>query len=176
MSITLIIGGARSGKSAYAEKLAVKNSGVVTYIATATPSDTEMEARIQHHKMRRPNDWELFECPLKLAELLKAEARKDQTILVDCLTLWMNNQLHENPEQDFPLLFAELIASVQRARAHVIFVTNEVGLGIIPLGNITRQFVDETGRLNQQISHIADEVIFMIAGLPMIVKKEQANK
>jgi len=171
MSITLIIGGARSGKSKYAEELAIKNSGTVCYIATATPLDAEMEARIHHHKIRRPSDWLLHECPLDLADLLKMEAKKEQTVLVDCLTLWINNQLHENSQQDFSLLFFNLIASIKNSVANIIFVANEVGLGIIPLGEITRQFVDEAGRLNQQVAQAADDVIFMVAGLPMPVKQ-----
>ena len=172
MSITLIIGGARSGKSKYAEELAIKNAGTVSYIATATPLDAEMEARIHHHKIRRPSDWLLYECPLDLADLLKVEAKKEQTILIDCLTLWINNQLHENSQQDFSLLFLNLIASIQESVANIIFVANEVGLGIIPLGEITRQFVDEAGRLNQQVAQAADEVIFMVAGLPVPVKQK----
>lgn len=171
MSITLIIGGARSGKSKYAEELAQKNAGTVCYIATATPLDAEMEARIHHHKIRRPSHWLLHECPLDLTSLLKVEAKKEQTILVDCLTLWINNQLHENAQQDFSLLFSNLILSIQDSTANIIFVANEVGLGIIPLGEITRQFVDEAGRLNQQVAQASDDVIFMVAGLPMPVKQ-----
>jgi adenosylcobinamide kinase/adenosylcobinamide-phosphate guanylyltransferase len=171
MSITLVIGGARSGKSRYAEELAASNGSVVSYVATATAIDKEMETRIQHHQARRPTSWLLHECSLDLAKLLKTEAQKEQTILVDCLTLWLNNQLHENPQQNFSLLFSELISSLNNAKAQVIFVTNEVGLGIIPLGEITRQFVDEAGRLNQQLAQAANQVIFMVAGLPLVVKQ-----
>lgn len=170
MAITLVIGGARSGKSKHAENLAIKSARKVSYIATAVAIDSEMKERIFHHQMRRPIDWSLIECPLDLVELLRLEAQKPQTILVDCLTLWINNQLHENPEQDFTALFSSLINSIENAEAHIIFVANEVGLGIIPMGEITRQFVDEAGRLNQHIAQVADDVIFMIAGLPLIVK------
>jgi adenosylcobinamide kinase/adenosylcobinamide-phosphate guanylyltransferase len=170
MSITIIIGGARSGKSKYAEELAAKNNLPVSYVATATALDSEMEARIQHHQARRPSDWILHECSLDLAKLLKTETQKEQTILVDCLTLWLNNQLHESPQQNFSLLFSELINSLNNAKAQVIFVANEVGLGIIPLGEITRQFVDEAGRLNQQLAQVANQVIFMVAGLPLALK------
>ena len=170
MSITLIIGGARSGKSKYAEELAAKSNLPVSYVATSTAIDSEMEARIAHHKTRRPESWLVFECPLELADLLKSEAKKEQTILVDCLTLWLNNQLHKNSQQNFSLLFSELINSIKNTRAHIIFVTNEVGLGIIPLGEITRQFVDEAGRLNQQMAQTANQVVFMVAGLPMTLK------
>ena len=170
MSITLVIGGARSGKSKYAEELAAKSNLPVTYVATATAIDSEMEARIAHHQARRPKSWVLHECPLKLAALLNTEAQKQHTILVDCLTLWINNQLHENPQQNFSLLFTELITAIQHSPAHIIFVANEVGLGIIPLGEITRQFVDEAGRLNQQLAQAANHVVFMVAGLPLILK------
>lgn len=172
MSITLIIGGARSGKSKYAEELAAKNNLSVSYVATATALDSEMETRIEHHQARRPTHWLLHECPLELAELLKIEAQKDQTILVDCLTLWINNQLYKKPLQNFSLLFSELVDTVKESRAQIIFVANEVGLGIIPLGEITRQFVDEAGRLNQQLAQAANQVVFMVAGLPMILKHE----
>ena len=175
MSITLIIGGARSGKSKYAEELAAKNNLPVSYVATATAIDSEMEVRIVHHQTRRPTNWLLHECPLELATLLKTEVQKEQTILVDCLTLWINNQLHKNPQQNFSLLFSELIATVQNVPAHIIFVANEVGLGIIPLGEITRQFVDEAGRLNQQLAQAANQVVFMVAGLPMVLKHVQTT-
>jgi adenosylcobinamide kinase / adenosylcobinamide-phosphate guanylyltransferase len=170
MTISFVIGGARSGKSKFAEELASKSSGKVSYIATATAVDQEMEARIHHHQERRPANWVLHECPLALPQLLKIEAHKDQTILVDCLTMWLNNQLYENPAQDFSVLFSSLIDSVQNTKAHIIFVANEVGLGIIPMGEITRQFVDEAGRLNQQIAQLANKVTFMVAGLPLVLK------
>ncbi|RYY75065.1 MAG: bifunctional adenosylcobinamide kinase/adenosylcobinamide-phosphate guanylyltransferase [Gammaproteobacteria bacterium] len=170
MSVSLIIGGARSGKSRYAEELASQDGEAVCYVATALAFDKEMEERILHHQARRPAQWTLHECPLALPQLLSVEAKKEQTILVDCLTMWVNNQIYENPTQDFSQLFLSLSDSVVDAKAHVIFVANEVGLGIIPLGEITRQFVDEAGRLNQQIAKLADKVRFMVAGLPLALK------
>jgi len=170
MSITLVIGGARSGKSKYAEELATKLQLPVSYVATAIAFDKEMVERIAHHQARRPKHWSVRECPFMLAELLKIESQKQQVILVDCLTLWLNNQLHKNSGQNFSLLFSELIDSLKSSQAQIIFVSNEVGLGIIPMGEITRQFVDEAGRLNQQIAQIADQVIFTVAGLPMPLK------
>ena len=170
MAISFIVGGARSGKSRFAEELASKSVGKVSYIATATAVDKEMETRILHHQTRRPGNWVLHECPLMLTQLLKIEAQEEQTILVDCLTLWLNNQLYEDPTQDFSVLFSSLVDSVINTKAHIIFVANEVGLGIIPMGEITRQFVDEAGRLNQQIAQIADKVRFMVAGLPLVLK------
>ena len=168
--ITLILGGARSGKSRYAEQLVQAAQKPVLYIATATALDDEMAARIVHHQQQRPADWHLLECPLKLSEALAAEAQKNQIILVDCLTLWLNNQLFNYPQQSFTELFNELIASTQNAQADIILVANEVGLGIIPLGEISRTFVDEAGRLNQRIAQIADQVFFVAAGLPLQLK------
>jgi adenosylcobinamide kinase/adenosylcobinamide-phosphate guanylyltransferase len=170
MSVSLIVGGARSGKSRFAEELASKSTGKVFYVATATAVDEEMKARIHHHQIRRPAHWELHECPLALPELLSIEAKKEHTILVDCLTLWLNNHLYKDPTQNFSVLFSALEDSVLNSKAHIIFVANEVGLGIIPLGELTRQFVDEAGRLNQQIARLADKVTFMVAGLPLALK------
>ena len=175
MSLTLVIGGARSGKSRFAEDLATKSARPVSYVATAIAVDKEMEARILHHRERRPADWTLHECSLDLPQLLQREAKKEQTILVDCLTMWLNNQLFENPQQDFSLLFFSLLNSIRDTKANVIFVANEVGLGIIPLGEITRQFVDEAGRLNQQVAQQADNVTFMVAGLPLALKPHQVK-
>lgn len=175
MSITLVIGGARSGKSTFAENLSAKNALPVTYIATATALDSEMVARIAHHQQRRPKHWLTHECPLELVALLAKEAQTKQTILVDCLTLWLNNQLYTNAQQDFSALFSQLIAATENALADIIFVSNEVGLGIIPMGEITRQFVDEAGRLNQTLAQAADDVIFMVAGLPMTLKTRGAR-
>lgn len=168
--ITLVLGGARSGKSRIAQELAIASNLPVVYIATATALDAEMAARIQHHQHNRPSEWRLRECPLDLAAALQEETQQPQTILVDCLTLWLNNQLFENPEQDFSVLFNALVNSLSANKANVIFVANEVGLGIIPLGEISRKFVDEAGRLNQQLAQIADKVLFVAAGLPLTLK------
>jgi adenosylcobinamide kinase/adenosylcobinamide-phosphate guanylyltransferase len=168
--ITLVLGGARSGKSRYAEQLARNSQLPVLYIATATALDDEMSARIAHHQTQRPSEWALCECPLQLAETLARESQKPQCILVDCLTLWLNNQLFHYPQQDFSLLFKQLIDSLQNSQAQIIFVSNEVGLGIIPLGEISRQFVDEAGRLNQALAQRADTVFFIAAGLPLRLK------
>ena len=172
--ITLILGGARSGKSRYAEQLAQATQKPVLYIATATASDSEMAARIAHHRQQRPTDWMLSECPLNLIAAIGEEAQKPQTILVDCLTLWLNNQLFHFPAQDFSQLFDGLANTLEAATADIILVTNEVGLGIIPLGEISRTFVDEAGRLNQRIARIADNVLFIAAGLPLVLKGKAA--
>ena len=170
--ITLILGGARSGKSRHAEQRASASQLPVVYIATATALDAEMTLRIEHHQQQRPNEWRTRECPLNLAAVLQEEIQQPHTILVDCLTLWLNNQLFEYPEQNFAHLFDELIATVTAAStsANIILVANEVGLGIIPLGEISRKFVDEAGRLNQRLAQVADKVVFVAAGLPLVLK------
>lgn len=168
--ITLVLGGARSGKSRIAQELASASALPVVYIATATALDEEMATRIEHHQHNRPSEWRLRECPLDLAAALQEETQQPQTILVDCLTLWLNNQLFEYPEQDFSVLFDALVNSLSANNANVIFVANEVGLGIIPLGEVSRKFVDEAGRLNQQLAQIADKVLFVAAGLPLALK------
>lgn len=174
--ITLVLGGARSGKSRYAQELATSYSGQVVYVATATASDMEMAQRIAHHQLDRPTEWLLRESPLHLTQTLMQEKDKAQTILVDCLTLWLNNQLFHQPKQNFAELFNELVVAASHASdsadAHIIFVANEVGLGIIPLGEVTRQFVDEAGRLNQLLAKTADQVIFVAAGLPLLLKRK----
>lgn len=174
--ITLVLGGARSGKSRHAQELAASYGLPVLYVATATASDAEMATRIAHHQQDRPAEWRLRESPLELAQVLREEKHQPQTILVDCLTLWLNNQLFQHPEQHFSELFDDLVAAVAgdhlRNKANIIFVANEVGLGIIPMGEVTRQFVDEAGRLNQLLAKTADQVIFIAAGLPLVLKRK----
>jgi adenosylcobinamide kinase/adenosylcobinamide-phosphate guanylyltransferase len=174
--LTLVLGGARSGKSSYAEQLAIKFELPVTYIATATGLDDEMKLRIEHHQRSRPKEWRTIECPLNLVDLIAEQSRNQQTILIDCLTLWINNQLFHNPNQNFSNLFSEFIQVCKDSEAHIIFVANEVGLGIIPLGEISRKFVDEAGRLNQALAKVADDVIFIAAGLPLILKQSTVYK
>ncbi|AQT58782.1 bifunctional adenosylcobinamide kinase/adenosylcobinamide-phosphate guanylyltransferase [Cellvibrio mixtus] len=168
--ISLVLGGARSGKSRFAEQLATHSQLPVLYIATATALDDEMAARITHHQTQRPLEWQTCECPLQLVETLARESQKPQCILVDCLTLWLNNQLFHYPQQNFAQLFDQLINSLEQTQATIIFVANEVGLGIIPLGEVSRTFVDEAGRLNQRLAQRADQVFFIAAGLPLTLK------
>lgn len=171
--ITLVLGGARSGKSNFAQQLASANQLPVLYIATATVSDNEMAERIAHHQHNRPSEWRVRESPLDLIAVLIEEGKQQQTILVDCLTLWLNNQLFNFPEQNFEQLFEQLITVLSNCSARVIFVANEVGLGIIPMGNISRKFVDEAGRLNQKIAKMASQVFFIAAGLPLALKNDK---
>ncbi|ALD00933.1 adenosylcobinamide kinase [Acinetobacter sp. TTH0-4] len=169
----LILGGARSGKSRFAEQAAKDSNLNVAYIATAQAFDREMQARIDHHQAQRPQHWTVIEEPLYLAECLMRLDQPNQIILVDCLTLWMSNLLmHENAElqlQECLKLF-EVLAGLQ---SELILVSNETGLGVIPMGEISRKFVDESGRLHQQLGQIAEKVIFCVAGFPMMLKGEK---
>jgi len=170
MSKTLIVGGARSGKSSLAEQMA-KNSEQVTYIATATAFDAEMTKRITLHQQQRPKHWRLLECPLLLSDALQQLSGSGQTVLVDCLTLWLNNQMYHFPEQDFALLRQQLADAVSQFEGQLILVSNEVGMGLVPLGELNRLFVDQQGWLNQLLATVCDKVIFVAAGLPLYLKR-----
>ncbi|TBR15305.1 MAG: bifunctional adenosylcobinamide kinase/adenosylcobinamide-phosphate guanylyltransferase [Rugosibacter sp.] len=175
--IELILGGARSGKSALAEQRAVASRFAVTYLATGEARDAEMAERIAHHQARRPSDWALVEEPLQLAAMLTTHAAPERCLLVDCLTLWLSNLLFVDNEQHGQRLAQEtaaLFAVLPQLPGRVILVSNEVGLGIIPLGEITRRFVDEAGRLNQRLAALADRVTFVAAGLPLELKSPVA--
>lgn len=168
--LTLILGGARSGKSALAERLAHESGREVVYVATAQALDGEMADRIAHHRARRPPGWMSVEEPLALSSVLHQHARADRFLLVDCLTLWLSNLLgtdggiHAMPQRD------ALLESVSDLPGDVVFVSNEVGLGITPLGELTRRFVDEAGRLHQALAQRCDRVVFVAAGLPLTLK------
>lgn len=166
--LTLILGGARSGKSRHAQERAAASGRPVTVIATARAGDREMAARIAHHQAERPPHWRTVEEPLALADVLAA-APADHCLLVDCLTLWLLNLL-EAGETEFQSRRQALLATLPRLSGPVLLVANEVGLGIIPMGALSRRFVDEAGRLNQDLARLADQVVFVAAGLPMILK------
>jgi adenosylcobinamide kinase/adenosylcobinamide-phosphate guanylyltransferase len=174
MSVHLILGGARSGKSAYAEKLAQTHGLAVTYIATAQIYDDEFKARVQHHKNRRPAGWVLVEEPHYLAKTLRSLDALNQCLIVDCLTLWLAQWICPdcNPPQNssWQAEREALLSTLPTLQGTVILVSNEVGMGIVPLGEINRQFQDEQGRLNQAVASAADEVTFVVAGLPLKLK------
>jgi adenosylcobinamide kinase / adenosylcobinamide-phosphate guanylyltransferase len=174
MSINLILGGARSGKSAYAEKLATDSSLPVTYIATAQIYDDEFKARVQHHKDRRPANWKIIEEPHFLKNTLQANNHAGCSLIVDCLTLWLAQWICEDckppKNSSWALQREALLQILPNMQAEVFLVSNEVGMGIVPLGAINRQFQDEQGRLNQAVAAIADKVTFVAAGLPLHLK------
>ncbi len=172
--ITLVLGGARSGKSSYAEQLAIASGLPVTYIATALVFDDEFGQRVAHHQSRRPKDWSTVEQAHNLALALQNHAKAGQCVIVDCLTLWLAQCICPDcalPEtQDWQAERAALLDVLPKLAGKVILVSNEVGMGIVPLGAINRQFQDEQGRLNQAVAQIADEVVFIAAGLPLMLK------
>lgn len=167
--LTLVLGGARSGKSSYAQQRALNSNKQVTYLATATALDDEMRLRIQQHRSDRPAHWHTHEEALQLSHALQQLAHEEQCIIVDCLTLWLSNLLLQEdlqPETETQ----QLLKCLPELRGDIILVSNETGLGIIPLGAINRRFVDESGKLHQQLAQICDQVIFMTAGLAQVLK------
>jgi len=167
--LTLILGGARSGKSRLALQRAAATGQPVSFIATAEANDAEMAARIARHQAERPAHWTTIEAPLDLAGAIRAAGAG--CVVVDCLTLWLTNCLCQPDPAAFAGQRAALLAALTARRADdLILVSNETGLGIIPLGELTRRFVDEAGWLNQDIAQLADEVVFVAAGLPLILK------
>lgn len=166
---TLILGGARSGKSALAERLAQDSGRTVVYLATAQAGDGEMAARIAHHRARRPASWASVEEPLALADALREHARADRCVLVDCLTLWLSNLLGDDAKR-FERERKALLDTLPGLPGEIVLVSNEVGLGIVPLGELSRRFVDEAGRLHQALAVQCDRVIFVAAGLPLAMK------
>jgi adenosylcobinamide kinase / adenosylcobinamide-phosphate guanylyltransferase len=166
--VTLVLGGARSGKSRYAEQLAENAAESGTYCATAEPGDAEMRARIAAHRARRGAFWRTVEEPLALAAVIAAEAYPGRPLLIDCLTLWLSNLLLAGraPEEET----SRLCAALRLAAGPVVLVANEVGLGLVPETPLGRRFRDAAGRLNQEVAAIADRVAFIAAGLPLLLK------
>ena len=191
--IHLVLGGARSGKSSFAEQWCLsiyetqtqKLKQSLTYVATATAFDQEMSERIKQHQNDRDKNWQLIECPLALSSLIEEyseEGADNQIILVDCLTLWLNNLIYsfgekfemhvakQNLQRHFDELVATLTNTVRNKNVTITFVANEVGLGIIPLGESNRLYVDYAGWLNQAIARVADKVTLVTAGIPLSLK------
>jgi adenosylcobinamide kinase/adenosylcobinamide-phosphate guanylyltransferase len=173
--LSLILGGVRSGKSRYAEQC-VKQSGSakVYYIATAQAADEEMQQRIAIHQQQRPLHWQTIEAPVKLAETLQQYAQQGNCLLVDCLTLWLSNIMFDAQgniqETVLQQQVMALLTTLPKLSADIILVSNEIGSGGIALDKLTRQFVDETGRLHQKLAAICDRVVLVTAGLPQVLK------
>lgn len=177
--VHLVLGGARSGKSRFAEQAAIDCGKEVIYIATATVYDDEMQERINRHIDDRPKHWLTVEEPLLLAQALTMYADKDKCLLVDCLTLWLTNVLMAEQDQSaisgqevksLAEYKEELLTVLSTLPGQVILVSNEVGQGIVPMGALSRRFVDEAGWLHQDIARIAQQVTLVVAGLPMQLK------
>ena len=181
MTRTLVLGGARSGKSAYAQMLAAADAKPVVYIATAQARDDEMAARIDCHRHDRPASWTTVEEPLALGNAIATHSTADNVVLVDCLTVWLSNLLFIDgitfpeigtiaPPPSFLRERQQFLDALQQARGDIVLVTNEVGMGIIPQGAITRWYVDEAGRLHQAVAALCERAIWVAAGLPMVLK------
>lgn len=168
MSILFILGGARSGKSRYAQARAEALDGELLFVATAQAFDAEMADRIARHRADRGPRWATIDAPLELAATIRAKSGEGRLLLVDCLTLWTSNLLLA--ERDIPAATTELIDAIQDAAGPLILVSNEVGLGIVPDNPLARRFRDEAGRVNQRVAAAADEAVLIAAGLPLKLK------
>ncbi|WP_448786426.1 bifunctional adenosylcobinamide kinase/adenosylcobinamide-phosphate guanylyltransferase [Brucella intermedia] len=164
----LVLGGARSGKSSYAEKMAQSSGLQPLYLATGRAFDGEMENRIAIHRNRRGSDWQTVEEPLDLVGALTLHVAVDQFVLVDCLTLWLTNLMMA--ERDIAAETAGLVAMLPNLAGPVVFVSNEVGFGIVPENRMAREFRDHAGFLHQAVAAVADEVYLIAAGLPLKMK------
>jgi adenosylcobinamide kinase/adenosylcobinamide-phosphate guanylyltransferase len=165
--LTLVLGGARSGKSRHAEAVVTTSPRPWFYIATGEPRDNEMAARIAEHRARRRSEWQTIEAPRDLAAALAA-IPPGGAVLVDCLTLWLANVMLDGA--DVNLDISELERTLVQRTGPVVLVANEVGLGIVPENALARRFRDAAGRLNQRLALVADRVVLLVAGIPMKVK------
>jgi len=171
-TLELILGGARSGKSRLAEQRALASGLKAIYVATAQAGDGEMASRIAHHQSRRDSSWVLVEEPVELASVIRDYAKPENCLLVDCLTLWLSNCLHHNQWQQQREAFFNALADCS---GHIILVSNEVGMGVVPMGELSRQFVDESGFLHQQLATVCQRVTLVAAGLPLDLKNERGS-
>jgi adenosylcobinamide kinase/adenosylcobinamide-phosphate guanylyltransferase len=165
---TLVLGGARSGKSSFAERLVSESGLAPHYLATAEAGDAEMAERIAHHRARRGDGWVTIEEPLALAEAVAEAASPDRALLADCLTLWLSNLLFA--DRDLEAEAAGLCAALARATGPIVLVSNEVGMGLVPDTPLSRRFRDAQGRLNQAVAATVPAVAFVAAGLPLWLK------
>lgn len=168
MDLTLVLGGARSGKSSYAEALVAALPPPWVYIATAEPHDEEMQQRIELHRLRRGDGWQTEVAPTDLPGVFMRPGVAGRPVLIDCLTLWISNLMLAN--KDVGPAIAEFEIALAARDGPVVLVSNEVGLGIVPDNALARRFRDEAGRLNQRLAAIAQKVVLVVAGLPLTLK------
>jgi adenosylcobinamide kinase / adenosylcobinamide-phosphate guanylyltransferase len=174
---TLILGGVRSGKSRYAEQLAVTHAGSVAVIVTATAGDEEMAARIAAHRARRPAHWQVVEEPIALGRALLEVTRPGSVVIIDCLTLWLTNILTQSEGNLLLQRESDALLDAMRAvEGSVILVSNEVGSGIVPVNELARRFTDATGSLHQRLAEACDRVVWMVAALPLTIKGSDPGK
>ena len=187
--IHFVVGGARSGKSRYAENLASKiatestrQTGnhsdesaqrCVIYVATAVAGDKEMRARIDHHQQSRSDQWMLVEEPFYLSAVIENYANKGWVLIIECMTLWLSNWLCSQDSENWEIEKATFIDQLLNCNADVIIVSNEVGSGVVPIGELSREFVDQAGWLNQALAQIADEATLVVAGCPVTLREPQ---
>ncbi|RDH90605.1 MAG: bifunctional adenosylcobinamide kinase/adenosylcobinamide-phosphate guanylyltransferase [endosymbiont of Seepiophila jonesi] len=170
---TLILGGVRSGKSRLAQQYARDSGLPVSYIATARAEDDKMQQRIEQHRNHRPADWLLVEEPLALGETLQNHAAPSRCLLVECLTLWLTNLLLDEDAQRLAQEKSALLALLPTLPGEIILVANETGLGVVPMGELSRRFCDEAGMLHQAIAQRCDKVVLTVAGLPHVLKQPE---
>ncbi|MBX2867741.1 MAG: bifunctional adenosylcobinamide kinase/adenosylcobinamide-phosphate guanylyltransferase [Acidiferrobacterales bacterium] len=168
--IELVAGGARSGKSRYALDRASATAGEHIFVATATGGDEGMDQRIARHQAERGNEWNLIEEPICLSAVIK-QSSEGQVLLVDCLTLWLTNWLCSEESNDWPIEKKRFLTALKAAKSQIFLVTNEVSLGVVPMGQLSRDFVDEAGWLHQDVASIADRVTMVTFGIPTAIKK-----
>lgn len=171
--IHLISGGARSGKSRFAEQLALAHGGPVAYVATAAVADAEFAERVAHHRARRPAHWALIEADRHLAAALSRTAAVDTLLLVDCLGMWLMRFCGDDDGFDEAVFTREkhaLLHALAMLPGEIVLVSNEIGWGVVPLGKLSRRFVDELGRLNQDIALRCERVTLVACGLPLVLK------
>ena len=164
----LVLGGARSGKSAFAERIAEASGNAKTYIATAEAADEEMRQRIRDHQARRDETWATVEAPQDLVGCLETHCGSARTVLVDCLTIWLSNAFMSNADIDRET--RRLADSIAPLGGLKILVSNEVGSGIVPENTLARRFGDAQGRLNQNMAAVCETVLLIVAGLPLVMK------
>lgn len=171
----LITGGIRSGKSALAEHQALASESPVLYVATATAGDGEMAERIRRHQARRPADWQLVEEPLDLAEVLRTSADRSPCVLIDCMSLWVSNLMHREPD-GMAERVDDFLSALETYPGEVVVVSNEVGLGLVPMDAMSREFCDQLGWLNQSLAQRCDRVMMAVSGLSLVLKGEPLNR
>ncbi len=170
----LILGGVRSGKSRLAEQHATDSGLDVVYVATAQGDDAEMQQRIAHHRSNRPAHWRVVEAGHDLVKVLREHAGEERCLLVDCLTLWLTQLLCQVSEAELRREVDAFLEALPVLPGRIILVSNETNMGVVPMGELSRRFCDEAGRLHQRAGALCDNVILTVAGMPLYVKGKQA--